>query len=123
MTGKSPHVVLIVEHDELLNSLTVNVIEAAGFVPLWASNADEAISILESRPDVALLLTSVAMPGAMDGLKLAHTVSERWPAIKIIVASGQRHLAGHNLPSGSSFFLKPYHSDKMISEIHALIGP
>ena len=122
MTSRLPPVVLIVEHDELLNSLTVNIIEDAGFVALRASNADEAICILESRPDVALLLTSISMPGSMDGVKLTHTVCNRWPAIKIIVASGQVRLAGYNLPTGSSFFFKPYHADTMVTEIRSLIG-
>ena len=123
MTSRPSPVVLIVEHDALLNLLTVDIIEAAGFVALHANDADEAVTILESRPDIALLLTSVAMPGSMDGVKLAHLVCERWPAIKIIVASGQVRPTGYNLPPGSSFFFKPYFADTMITEIRSLIGP
>jgi CheY-like chemotaxis protein len=118
----SPHAVLIVEHDELLKSLTVDLMENAGFVALQAGNADEALAILETRPDIALLLTSISMPGSMDGLKLVHAVRERWPAIKIIVASGQVRLMGHNLPADCGFFAKPYQSAAMISEIRSLIG-
>jgi CheY-like chemotaxis protein len=94
----------------------------AGFVALQASDADEAVAILESRSDVALLLTSIAMPSSMNGLSLAHTVCQRWPAIKIIVASGLVRLTGHNLPKDSRFFLKPYRAEMMISEIRSLIG-
>jgi DNA-binding NtrC family response regulator len=123
MTDKLRHVVLIVEHHELLKSLTSDIMEEAGFTALQASGADEALAILESRSDIAVLLTSVTMPGRMDGLGLAHRVSKRWPGIKIIIASSQVRLMGSNLPSGSRFFLKPYHSQVMISEIHAMIGP
>jgi DNA-binding NtrC family response regulator len=123
MTDRSPHVVLIVEHDALLKSLTVDIMEDAGFVALQASDADEAVTILEARSDIALLLTSIAMPSSMDGLSLAHTVGKRWPAIKIIIASGQVRLAAHNLRKNSRFFLKPYHAQTMISEIRSLIGP
>jgi DNA-binding response OmpR family regulator len=123
MTGRSPHVVLIVEHDELLKSLTADIMQDAGFVVLQASDADEALAILESRSDIALLLTSVIMPGSTDGLGLAHTVCKRWPAIKTIIASGQRRLIRRGLPKGSRFFLKPYHVQTMISEIRSLIGP
>jgi DNA-binding NtrC family response regulator len=115
------HVVLIVEHDALLKSLTADIMAEAGFVALQASDADEAVAILESRSDVALLLTSIAMPGSMDGLSLAHTVCQRWPAIKIIVASGLIRLTD-NLPKDSRFFLKPYRAERMISEIRSLIG-
>jgi DNA-binding NtrC family response regulator len=123
MTARSPHVVLIVEHDELLKSCTADIMENAGFVALQAGDADEAVTILESRSDIAVLLSSVAMPSSMDGLSLAHTVCERWPAIKIIIASSQVRLTGYNLPKGSRFFLKPYHAQRMISEMRSLLGP
>lgn len=71
MTGRSPHVVLIVEHHELLKSLTADIMEDAGLVALQASDADEAVAILEARPDIALLLTSITMPSGMDGLSCA----------------------------------------------------
>ena len=123
MTGRSPHVVLIVEHDELLKSLTADIMQDAGFVVLQASDADEALAILESRSDIALLLTSVIMPGSTDGLGLAHTVCKRWPAIKTIIASGQRRLIERGLPKDSHFILKPYDAEIMISEIRSLLGP
>jgi DNA-binding response OmpR family regulator len=123
MTGRSPHVVLIVEHNELLKSLTADIMKESGFVALQASDADEALAILESRSDIALMLTSVKMPGSTDGLGLAHTVCERWPAIKIIIASSQHRLIGHDFPKNSRFFLKPYQAQIMISEIRSLLGP
>ena len=43
--------------------------------------------MLEVRDDVAALLTDVAMPN-MDGIALAKIVSERWPHIGIVIASG-----------------------------------
>jgi two-component system, response regulator PdtaR len=122
MTSRSAHVVLIVEHNELLKSLTADIMDDAGFMALQASDADEALTILESRSDIALMLTSVTMPGSMDGLNLAHTVCKRWPAIKIIIASGQVRLIGYDLPKDSRLFLKPYHAQTMISEIRSLIG-
>ncbi len=117
-----PPMVLIVEDDPLLRFLTVNIVEDAGFVALEAANADEAVAILETRSDIALLLTAINMSGSMDGLKLAHAVRKRWPPIKIVVVSGRARPADCNLPAGSRFFAKPYHGDTMVSEIRSLIG-
>jgi two-component system, response regulator PdtaR len=61
MTDRSPRVVLIVEHDELLKLLTANIMENAGFAALQAGDADEALAILETRSNIALMLTSVTM--------------------------------------------------------------
>ena len=103
--------------------LTIDIIEDAGFATLEASNADEAIAILAARPDIAMLLTDVNMPGTMDGLKLAHVVRERWPHIKIIVVTARGDIAASDLPTGGRIFNKPYRSDVMISAIRSLIEP
>jgi DNA-binding response OmpR family regulator len=123
MTDRSPRVVLTVEHDELLKLLTANIMENAGFAALQAGDADEALAILETRSDIALMLTSVTMPGSMDGLGLARTVRKRWPAIKTIIASSQVRLIGSDLTAGSRFVLKPYYMPTMISRVRSLIGP
>jgi DNA-binding NtrC family response regulator len=123
MTTTSSRVVLIVEHEQLLKLLTADVMEDAGFVALQAGDADEALAILESRPDIAVMLTSVKMPGSMDGLGLARMVCRRWPAIRTIITSGQVRLRGSDLTAGSRFFLKPYCVQTMICEIHSLMGP
>ena len=81
--------VLVVEDEMLLRMRAVDIVEDAGFTPIEAVNADEALAILESRSDVDLLFTDIQMPGSMDGLKLAHAVHERWPSIKIILVSGK----------------------------------
>ena len=81
--------VLIVEDEMMLRMRAVDIVEDAGFHSVEAVNADEAMSILESRSDISLLFTDIQMPGTMDGLKLAHTVHNRWPDIKIILVSGQ----------------------------------
>ena len=70
----------------------VLIVEEAGYEAVEASNADEAIRILEADPTIRLVFTDIDMPGSMDGLKLAHYVRGRWPPIKLIVASGSRSL-------------------------------
>jgi CheY-like chemotaxis protein len=88
LTG-SPANVLVVEDEMVLRMRAVDIVEDAGFRAVEAVNADEAISILEARSDISLLFTNIQMPGSMDSLKLAHAVHDRWPAIKIILVSGQ----------------------------------
>src|SRR4029079_6706893 len=91
-TSSSP-TVLVVEDEMVLRMRAVDIVEDAGFNSLEAVNADEALSILESRSDISLLFTDIQMPGNLDGLKLAHAVHKRWPAIKIILVSGQVNLS------------------------------
>lgn len=117
-----PPTILIVEDDPILRFLTANMVEDAGFVAIEAADADEAVAILEARSDIALLLTDIDMAGSMDGLTLAHAARKRWPPIKIIIVSARGQPLDSSMPTDSRFFGKPYHGDKIVSEIRSLIG-
>src|SRR5664279_5770626 len=106
--------VLVVEDEMMLRMRAVDMVEDAGFTPIEAVNADDALSILESRSDIQLLFTDIQMPGSMDGLKLAYAVHERWPLIKIILVSGQLKLTDDDKPVDSRFFGKPIDAKEMI---------
>src|ERR1700716_552467 len=103
-------VVLIVEDEFLLRMDAVYMIASAGFEVVEATTADQAIEILESRPDITVIFTDIQMPGSMDGLKLARAVRGRWPAIKITATSGHVEVSETDLPEGGRFLAKPYSS-------------
>jgi CheY-like chemotaxis protein len=113
-------VVLAVEDEPLILMLAIDMIRDAGFEPLWASNADEAIRILESRDDIRIVFTDINMPGSMDGIKLAQAVRGRWPPIKIIVTSGFSGGELKLLPEGSQFIPKPYDPSQISDALHRL---
>ena len=117
-----PAVVLVVEDEMLLRMRAVDMVEDAGYIPVEAADADQAVAILESRSDIALMFTDIQMPGSMDGLGLAHSVHERWPPIKIIMVSGQLKLANTDIPTDSRFFEKPFEAGEMIAEMQSMIG-
>ncbi|MDO8401560.1 MAG: HWE histidine kinase domain-containing protein [Bradyrhizobium sp.] len=114
--------VLIVEDEMMLRMRAVDIVEDAGFHSVEAVNADEAMAILESRSDISLLFTDIQMPGSMDGLKLAHTVHNRWPGIKIILVSGQVKPSDAERPVDSRFFGKPLGMHQMITELQTMVG-
>ena len=118
----APPKVLVVEDEMLLRMRAVDIVEDAGFTPIEAGNADEALAILESRSDIVLLFTDIQMPGSMDGLKLAHTVHQRWPSINIILVSGKLTLTAAEKPVHSRFFGKPLEVKQMIVEMQDMIG-
>src|SRR5436190_4736126 len=114
--------VLVVEDEMVLRLRAVDIVEDAGFTAVEAVSADEALAILESRSDISLLFSDIQMPGSMDGLKLAHAVHERWPAIKIILVSGQVKPSDGDRPADSLFFGKPLVVNQMIGELQQMVG-
>ena len=57
--------VLVVDDEALVRLAAVDVVEQAGHRTIEASNADEAIRILESRTDIEVVFSDVNMPGSM----------------------------------------------------------
>ncbi len=118
-TTKRP-VVLVVEDEFLIRMHAAEMIEDAGFDVVEASNADEAVAILEVRFDIAVVFTDIQMPGSMDGLKLARAVRNRWPPIHIVATSGLVDVKTGDLPDGGRFLPKPYSSTQVIGALHEL---
>ena len=114
--------VLVVEDEMVLRMRAVDIVEDAGFTPVEAVNADEAIAILESRSDIDLLFTDIQMPGSMDGLKLAAAVRDRWPPIKIVATSGHVKIGADDLPQGGRFLRKPYSPAEIMQTLRELIA-
>src|ERR1700710_2420059 len=113
-------VILIVEDEFLLRLDSAETIEHAGFEVVQAANADEAIAILEARPEIRVVFTDIQMPGSMDGLKLARFVRDRWPPIKIVATSGRVKVGAEDLPAGSVFLPKPYRGPQVVATLHQM---
>jgi CheY-like chemotaxis protein len=112
--------VLIVEDELLLRINAAELITEAGFDIVEAGHAEEAIAILEGRPDIHIVFTDIQMPGSMDGLKLARYIRGRWPPIKLVVTSGQVAIADGDLPEGGVFIGKPYTSAEISATLRDL---
>jgi two-component system, response regulator PdtaR len=112
--------VLVVEDELLMRMNAVALVEEAGFAALEATNADEAITILEARKDIRIVFTDINMPGSMDGLKLAHAIRRRWPPIELILTSGDLQIEEEKLPSRGRFLSKPYRPTELRSALSDL---
>ena len=115
--------VLVVDDDASLHQLITAILQIIGDLKIeTAYNGREALEkAKQHQPD--LIITDINMPGSMDGLKLAHEVRDRWPPVKIIVASGRVRLKPSDLPPGSAFLEKPYHGRTMIAQLRAMVDP
>jgi CheY-like chemotaxis protein len=114
-------IVLVVEDEALMRMHAVALVEESGFEALEATNADEAIAILEARKDIRIVFTDIDMPGTMDGLRLAHAIRRRWPPIELILTSGHFRIEEDQLPSRGRFLPKPYGAVEVKSALTELV--
>lgn len=96
-----------------------DILTDAGFDVVSASNADEAIAILEARNDVRVVFTDIEMPGSIDGARLAKAIRERWPPIELVLTSGKVRLPEQWLPARGHFLSKPYHAEGLLAAIRS----
>lgn len=114
--------ILVVDDEVNLLQFCCTVLEKHGFTVLSAENAKIALGILE-REKVDLLLSDIIMP-EMDGYQLAAIVKEKYPDIKIQLASGFADERDTGKIDGSfkhNILLKPYNSQTLLQTVHRLL--
>lgn len=83
----SMRTVLVVDDEPLVRMLGADMMMDLGFDVLEAETGEEALGLITTRRDIALLLTDVRMPG-MDGVELAGRAQALRPDLKVIFVSG-----------------------------------
>lgn len=120
-TPSSKSRILIVEDEWLIRMMLSDELRDAGYEVVEASNADEAIAILQTGLPIDLVFSDVRMPGSIDGLGLLAFVRSKFSALPVIMTSG------HAVPtlvaaSGASQYLaKPYVPDVAVKAIQQVL--
>jgi signal transduction histidine kinase/CheY-like chemotaxis protein len=108
--------ILIVEDDALVRDYVVTQISRLGYRTLAASNAAEALAIINGPEHFDLLFTDVIIPGGMNGRQLATEAQTRRPGLKILYTSGytENAIVHHGrLDAGVLLLPKPYLSSDL----------
>ena len=113
--------VLLVEDEVLIRLMIADELRGQGLQVLEASNADEALTILERSLSVHLLFTDVRMPGRMDGLALAKLAQARFPRLKLIIASS-REPEEPSRASADAFISKPYDLNQVVEQVEKILA-
>jgi CheY-like chemotaxis protein len=119
---KAKPLILVVEDEALIRMVAVEIAKDAGFDVVSAATADEAIAILEERPEVRLVFTDVTMPGSMDGMKLARAIRDRWPPVELVVTSARGSIQIEDLPERGRFVAKPYDAHTLTRTFRDMVG-
>jgi CheY-like chemotaxis protein len=113
-------VALVVDDEELVCRITARMLMEAGLRVLEAHDGEEALALLEKLgpTTVGLVVSDVAMPH-MSGVELAKAIGQRWPAIPVLLVSGQ---AGPDRDYPGAFLGKPFTPEALIASVEELLG-
>ncbi len=106
-TAETGEPVLVVEDDPRVRVATIASIEELGYLPIGCASGEEALSLLEGRHDIRLMITDVVMPG-MTGPELGAAVRRRHPHIAILFVTGYAGEAGEGELQGQAVLRKPF---------------
>ncbi|NNM72176.1 response regulator [Enterovirga aerilata] len=108
----APHrkpIALIVEDDLAQCELGAALLEELDLSVRQVQTAEDAIQHLRDRSgEVTVLVADVNLPGPMDGVSLARSVSVLWPGISVIVTSGAPGGRLGDLPPNCVYVPKPW---------------
>ena len=117
---EAPTVVLVVEDEALLRLLLMEVLEEAGFEVIEARTADDAVLLLDHRPDIRLVFTDVDMPGALDGFQLAQYVRDHHCDVAVIIGSGKCRPGPEDISPSTIFLQKPYSTSALVNHVRRM---
>jgi DNA-binding NtrC family response regulator len=85
----TPVTILVVEDEPGVRRLACQLLQRHGYGTMEAGDGKEALAVLsEAATPIGLVLTDIRMPN-LNGLELERLVRERWPAIPVLLMSGE----------------------------------
>jgi len=112
-------VALVVDDEGLVCRITARMLMGAGVRVLEAHDGQEAMTLLEhlGPTAVGLVVSDIAMP-LMSGVELATVIGQRWPAIPVLLLSGQ---GGPPSDYPGAFLGKPFTPEALIASVEVLL--
>ena len=118
----APARILLVENDEVVQSVAREMLEQGGFVVQVASDASTALAVVDQGEEFDVLFVEVLLPD-MSGIELARSARRRHhlAGARTLFASGSR-ITPADLEQHDAFIFKPYGMAALWAAIEALLG-
>lgn len=118
-------VILVVEDDPDMRSLTVALLNNMGYQVQSAKDGPTALSMLEDIGQLDVLLSDIVLPGGLNGVELAKEIKEIKPDIKTLFMSGytENAFSQSNILQEDAILLeKPFRQVQLAEKISYLLN-
>ncbi len=116
--------ILVVEDDVTVRLIISDALKDLGYEVFTASEARDAIPILQSAQPIDLLISDVILPH-INGRKLAETARVARPGLRVLFVSGYAENAvvrAEFLDIGMDMLSKPFALDALGAKVHTMLG-
>lgn len=122
--GGSETILVVDDEQDILENVS-SILRDFGYRVLTASNAEDAVTRLDSQGRIDLLFTDVIMPGAVSATELAAKARLVHPYVRVLFTSGYTENAIiHNgrLDEGINLLSKPYGRAELATAVRTLLS-
>lgn len=110
--------VLLVDDDIDVRKVVRRQLMDLAMPTIEASNADEALKLLDTVEEISVLLSDVVMPGKMNGFELARCAVARRPDIRVLLMSAYtERLSTEQEDLQLEILRKPFDNDELMRAI------
>ena len=114
--------VLVVEDNVEVGRFATQILEDLGHRTVWATNAEEALEVIEKVPlRFDAVFSDVVMPG-MGGIALARELQRRLPELPVVLTSGYSHVLAQEGVHGFDLIQKPYSVEQLSRVLRKVVG-
>ena len=117
--------VLVVEDEDQVRRMSIEALEELGYTVIAAPGGEQALALVQERPDIRLLFTDVVMP-EINGRQLADRVRLIRPELPVLFTTGfTRNAVVHNgvVDRDVHFIPKPFTIEQLAHKLRAVLGP
>jgi DNA-binding response OmpR family regulator len=121
----SPSVILLVDDDPDVRLLTRTFLEHEGYSVFSSGDAERAVQIFRSVPQIDLVVTDLYVPGH-SGMELARELKEIRREVPVLIISGGLLDGGQEAglqSEGWSFLAKPFRLPELLAAVHRILTP
>jgi len=110
--------ILVVEDRPDVRKVAKTILTRLGYDVLEAVDGEDAMNLLANVGQIDLLFTDVVLPGGTNGVELARMAQARYPALKVLCASGypEDSTLGESL-ADYDFVRKPFVRDDLAAMV------
>jgi two-component system chemotaxis response regulator CheY len=121
----SPSMILLVDDDPDVRLLTRTFLEHEGYSVFSSGDAERAVQIFRSVPQIDLLVTDLYMPGR-SGMELGRELKAIRKELPVLLISGgalEERQEARLQAEGWSFLAKPFGLPELLAAVHRILAP
>ena len=118
-------IILVIEHDQLIQSMIDEALTQSGFDTAIVPSGEEAITLLRGKSiSYRALISDIHLRGKVDGWEVARVARQIDPAFPVIYITGaaSRDWTSKRVP-GSALLLKPFTPARLVGALSRLLDP